>query len=245
MATCGRHTCSEQSLGYFLAQDYPSKVLLIYNNSEVPQELSEKVKQIDADINGTEIILVNQYLDSKTSQPYTNLGAIYRDAMMHIPADADAIYFWDDDDTFLPNHISQGVQGLQSTNAWAWKPGFSWMRYLNRPIEKFKNQFEPSVIIRRPLIVRFGFSETTTDQHMLWYRGISEAGKIVEDDDAEPTLIYDWSQETPTYKTSGDPNNPNNFANYRKAEQDHGDQVIDVIDPKKQYTKIKKLIKYA
>jgi len=105
MATFGRHRCSERSLSLFLDQDYNNKHLLCYQNSQIQQVL-------DSCIDTLIVTLINNHIDNQTNLPYTSLGAIYNDAIKYIPADSDIITFWDDDDLFLEDHLSEGALGL-------------------------------------------------------------------------------------------------------------------------------------
>lgn len=233
MATCGRHKLCERSLRFFLDQDYTGwHVLLIYNNSPVPQEL-QIAPGPPADVwsKGNKLIkLINQHIDSQTDQPYTNLGAIYNDAIKQIPdGEADVIIHWDDDDIFMPNHISAGVEGLtlaEMVGKVAYKPERSYFRHPTG-IQLMGNNLEPSVFVRADHIFKYGYSLTTSDQHMPWFNSLLSEGKMAVDSRGLPTLIYNWGDvEIPTFKTSGNAGNPHNFENYRNFSQDHGDQKL-------------------
>lgn len=118
LATCGRHTCLERSVKMFLDQDYKYKHLIIFQNSEHFQELDS-----GDDYSWFDVTVINQpkNIDGKN---YTSLGDIYNTAkeLMNFYSKAgyidfveerDIITFWDDDDLFLPDHISKGVEGLK------------------------------------------------------------------------------------------------------------------------------------
>ena len=92
--TSGRHSLLERSVRMFLDQDYIDKTLLIYQNSSVNQSLDESLKDKN-------IILINRSLDSKTNEPYKNLGDIYNDLIQYIPDDIEVVTFSDDDDVNL------------------------------------------------------------------------------------------------------------------------------------------------
>ena len=81
---------------------------MIYQNSEISQQLDPTLQNEF----GNRITLINNHIDKDTNQRFTSLGAIYNNALIHIPEDADIITFWDDDDIFLTNHLSAGVEGL-------------------------------------------------------------------------------------------------------------------------------------
>lgn len=231
-ATCGRHHLMERSLRFFLDQDYINEhILLIFNNSEVTQSMSLPMEPDDMGPIKS-IILVNNHISYITNEPYKNLGEIYNDALTHVPLDADVIIHWDDDDIFLPNHITEGTQGL--FDAWcssegkimAYKPAKSYYRHPGG-IQLMSNTLEPSIFTYASHIKRYGYSNTTTDQHLQWVNPLVYEGLIDVKEDGVPTLIYNWGDvEIPTFKTSGNAGHPNNFQNYRNFSKDHGDQIL-------------------
>lgn len=220
-ATAGRHHCVERALRMFLNQDYPNKYLLIYQNSEVYQEL--------ADFEGKDrVILINQHIDSVTRESYKTLGAIYNDAITYIPENIDVITFQDDDDIFLPNHLSEGIEGYEravASGRIAYKPIQSYYRH-REGIALIGNNLEPSVFVDVQHIKKYGFSLTTTEQHLQWFHPLLDENQILIDIEGIPTLVYNWGDNFPTFKTSGDYTNVNNFDNYRNSSRDHGDGVI-------------------
>lgn len=217
-ATAGRHQCIERSIRFFLDQDYEDGYQLIFNNSPYTQRLN---KNVPAD----KVVLVNQWWNSETNQAYKNLGEIYRDAIKHILPGTDVISMFDDDDIFLPNHISEGVKGLQRCGKTAYKPEYSYYKDRGRFV-KLINTFEPSIFVKAEHILKYGFSDMTTAQHLQWVDPLIQQNEICSDPDGPSTLVYDWSQEIGTFKTSGNAQNPENFNNYRKASVDHGDGII-------------------
>lgn len=250
-ATCGRHETLERLVACFMAQDYDGPhTLLIYNNSDVHQDLhSNNYEAAGWDIQQwidklppdtkKQIILVNNPIDKQTNERYNNLGAIYRDALSYVSKDAELITHMDDDDIFLPNHISEGVKGfLRAKEAKryvnnevvggyeAYKPEQSWFRHANG-IEKMGNNLEPSIFVDVNYIRKYGYKQTTTDQHFGWFGPLLENNELYIDKTGPSTLIYNWGDmNIPTFKTSGNSGNPDNFMNYRIFSQDHGDKVI-------------------
>lgn len=218
-ATCGRHKSLERCVQLFLDQDYSeSHTLLIFNNSEVKQ-------QLDKNICSKNIILVNNYIDYKTNKKYTNLGAIYRDALSMIPDNCNLVNFFDDDDLFYPNHITEGVKGFIRGNKEAYKPLYSLYRH-SKGVDKVNNVLEPSIFVSFNWVKKYGVRESTSDQHLQWLLPLIEQEKIFSDPEGVSTMIYNWGDDYSAFKTSGDMNNPNNFENYRKNSQDHGDKII-------------------
>jgi len=244
MATCGRHKLAERSIRFFLDQDYTDKhVLLIYNNSAVEQLPFIDINELRPH---KDIIIKNNNISSRTSQPYENLGDIYNDALKHVPEDTDVIIHWDDDDIFLPNHISAGILGLsvaQVKGKSAYKPAKSYYRHPGG-IELMSNTLEPSIFVEASHIRKHGYSDTTTDQHLQWVNPLVYEDKIYVADGGTATLIYNWGDtDIPTFKTSGNAGHPHNFANYRNFSRDHGDQVL-IPWPKNSVEKYYQLVNY-
>lgn len=228
-ATCGRHRCVERTLAFFLDQDYSGDhMLLIYNNSDIEQSLPDLTLP-----KNKKVLLVNNHINLRTSEPYTNLGDIYTDTLSFIPDEYDVLTFMDDDDIFLPNHITQGVIGLYRayTNSFdgkkyiAYKPAKSYYRDI-RGISLMSNTLEPSIFVETKHVREYGFSPLTTEQHLRWVNPLVTKQQIFVDEEGTPTLIYNWGDTFHTFKTSGDFHNPNNFSNYRSASKDHGDRII-------------------
>lgn len=71
--TYGRFSCVERALNCFLAQTYPNKELIIYNTD------MESPYDSNFDIKGVMVINCNH--DFLEKRPYTNVGAIRRDAL--------------------------------------------------------------------------------------------------------------------------------------------------------------------
>lgn len=221
--TAGRHTCIERSTGLFLSQTYKGKaVQLVFNNSEVFQRLDN----IDLPDN-KEILLVNKH-STLEGKRFTTLGEIYEEAIRFVPEDCEIISFWDDDDLFLPNHINEGVNGYLralEVNKEAYKPSKSYYRDPGA-ISLVENTLEPSIFVKADIIYSVGFYNSTADQHLKWVNYLRDNDLLLVDHNGKPTLIYNWGDMIPTWKTSGDPDNPKNFENYRNFSKDHGDGII-------------------
>ena len=221
-ATTGRHSLLERSVKMFIDQDFDGEhTLLIYNNSTVEQELAPLTLPANK-----HLILINQSFDSQTKQPYSSLGQIYNDILIYIPDNCNLVSFWDDDDIFLPNHISEGVKGYIKGQKKAYKPLKSYYRS-PEAVVLVQNTMEPSIFVQKSHILNHGFSLVTTEQHLQWLHPLIENKEIFVDPDGVPTLIYDWGNTGfLTYKTSGDMHNPLNFNNCRANSKDHGDRII-------------------
>lgn len=244
VATKGRHTLLERSVKMFMEQERGG-YLLIFNNSSIPQNLWKGGKNNILHHFDKTIILINHPLDSVTGLPYTNLGAIYRDALKFVPTQCQIITHWDDDDIFLPSHLSAGMLGMHRARLLsdirtaqaklddkidegykAYKPAKSYFRSAEG-INLMGNNLEPSIFVKKDHLELYGYSNTTTEQHLQWLNPLLEKDGIFVDPNGAPTLVYNWGDtEIPTWKTSGDPANPQNFQNYTNFSNDHGDQII-------------------
>lgn len=216
--TYGRHTLLERSVAMFLNQTYAEKHLIIYQNSDVPQRLATQFDQIT---------LINNKTDPITGEEFKTLGSIYCDCLTYVPDDV-IITFWDDDDIFLPKHLESGVNGLLNAGTVAYKPEFSYYK-TKEGVKKVKNVLEPSIFVRSEYLKSRGFGLCTGPQHLKWLMPLINSGEIFVNPAGESTLIYDWSEAEPTFKTSGDIENPNNFKNVRANCRDHGDGIITPI----------------
>lgn len=224
-ATYNRHYHLERVVKMFLDQDYEGDhLLLIYNNNPVKQELAPiKLPK------NKRILLVNNHLSRKTGLRYQNLGEIYNDILNYVPTNTDIICHMDDDDSYLPYHISEGVRGLQkaqniTVNYIAYKPQQSYYRDTEWKVRLAGNTLEPSIFVLARYIFEHGYKETTTDQHFGWYEPLIKDNLLYTDPTGIPTLIYQWMGDV--WKTSGDPGNPNNWGNCREYKGDIGDRIV-------------------
>jgi hypothetical protein len=146
--------------------------------------------------------------------------------MQFVPADTEVINFMDDDDVFFPNHVEEGVKGLIKGGKIAYKPQKSYYRQRGNRISLVENVMEPSVFVKAEHVRQAGFGLETTAQHHQWLMPLAYKGEVYVDPEGKPTYICDWGQDIPTFKTSGDPNHPENFLNYEKHSTDKGDGII-------------------
>lgn len=221
--TAGRLSCLERSVRMFLEQDYPDAIQLIYQNS--PNYL-----QLHPSIPADKVIIINNYLDLKTGKRYETLGAIYRDALTFVPEGVDVINHFDDDDFFLPEHISKGVEGLISSGKTAYKAKKS--IFLQKGLKPIltENVMEPSIFVKKSHLDIYGYGQETSAQHLQWVRPLVKEDEIFVDDNGTPTLAYNWNAlGEQVFKTSGDPKNPNNFTNYHRYSQDYGQGVLSPV----------------
>jgi hypothetical protein len=218
----------------FIEQDYKGEhTLLIFNNSGSIQKLDLK-EELPSN---KHIILVNRDTFSLTGGKYTNLGQIYNDILdLHI-YDYDAVIHWDDDDIFTNSHISILAKGLENNKGFlAYKPKHSIFRTSNG-CTLVENTLEPSIIVNQDFLKVHGYGDNTSEQHLKWVTKLVEVGGLYVDSKAEASLIYNWGDNFPTFKTSGDQYNPENFNNYKANSKEEGDFLVTPA-PKEQINQI-------
>ncbi len=95
--TYGRFSMLRESLACFIAQDYPNKKLLILNDAD-------EGLYLDGAVAMRFVLVVNR------SERFENLGEKRR-ALLEA-ADTPLVAHWDDDDLYLPWHLSDAVARL-------------------------------------------------------------------------------------------------------------------------------------
>jgi hypothetical protein len=222
--TFRRFYCVRRILAQYRAQTYKNKQLIIFNtDTEYPIELE------GLGIND-DVIVINNSLDYKTGQPYTNRGDICRDAVTH--CDGDYFMLADDDDIYLPYHIEQAVDGIIEIGQDAWKPQRS---LFARPghIEFAQNTMEASIIVKMDRIREIGFrSDLTGYEGLSWYTVLRDEKQLNEyNQNYVPSYCFNWSDpaEVAGHKQSGDIDNPNNFDNHKNASGDCAKEALKPI----------------
>ena len=198
----------------FLAQDYPKKSLLIFNTAPTPIT-------IDPDLHGLGIRVVNQSINSDGS-PFESLGQVRSAALNH--AEGDQWICWDDDDLFLPYHISTAVTRLKQAGTLAWKPLRSLFSGDGGETFKFaQNAMEASILCDLNFVLEHGFSTTKSGgEHVFggWLDRLKKEDQLTIED-VTPSYGYIWGDGLS--KTSGNIDHPNNFENHKNESQDFGD----------------------
>lgn len=233
--TCfyNRFSCVQRIIRFFIEQDIKTEaVLLLYNNGKTEY----KLENFDLPDN-KKIILVNNYKDLDTGEEYSDTGAIFRDALKFVPK-SNIITFFDSDDIFLENHLSQGIRGYKEAvklNKIAYKPFESYFWGGNK-IVKAHNNMEPSIFVNTEYVVEKGFYPLPSSYHQKWLIPLQENNLILEKKE-EPTFIYNWSTNHNTFKISGLGDISSNFKQHRESEKDLGNEILGPIS-KKEYERI-------
>lgn len=212
--TYRRLTCVERIVAQYDAQLYPDKELIIFNTDmEYPMS-----KSFEDD----NIIIVNNNTDYKTGEPYTNRGAICRDAVTH--ATGEYFMLADDDDIYMPWHMLQAVEKIQQTGKDAWKPGKSFFAS-QQAVSFAQNTLEASVIVKMNRIREIGFrTDVTGYEGLSWYTKLRDEGQLNEyTTDYVPSYCFNWSDpaDVAGHKQSGNIDGPDNFEQHKAATRDH------------------------
>ena len=225
MCTYGRFKCVERALNCFLQQDYKGKTeLIIFNTDpENPYTLTSELNMLGS------VKIVNQGVDSITNEPYTNVGAIRRDALTH--ATGDYVVTWDDDDIFLPHFIRQGIDRIAETGLPSFKPAASFF-YSGDNLRIVRNTMEASVIADINKVREYGYLLATGTEGLGWYTKMRDNKELNENDThCIPSYCFNWNDgdamDAP-HKQSGDIDNPNNFENHKKASKDVPTRPLEI-----------------
>lgn len=229
MCTYGRFSCVERAMNCFLAQTYPNKELIIYNtdvdnyNKILPKN-HNIYDPYEILLINTNIIIVNSNTDSITQKPYTNVGAIRRDALML--ATGDYVVTWDDDDIFLPHFMQQAVDRMEQTGLPFFKPEQSFF-YAGNNLRLVMNTLEASVVGDINKVREYGYLLETGKEGLGWYTKARDNKELDEHDtNYIPSYCFNWNdgdQMKAPHKQSGDIDNPNNFENHKANSLDRVD----------------------
>jgi len=192
------------------------KELVIFNTAPEPLELDDYLRDLD-------IIVINQPNAHTENSiiPYSSLGKIREDALRF--ATGEIYVCWDDDDMFLPWHLSQGMDNLG--NKPAWMPAQSYFSNNGgKTYELCRNSFEASVLVRIDALEEYGFSYESGAEHLPWRRGMVDSGELSERDEVTPleSYAYLWGDDLAPHKTSGNIDHPDNFNNHKEGSTDFG-----------------------
>jgi glycosyltransferase involved in cell wall biosynthesis len=221
--TYRRFTCVQRIFSQYQAQTYKNKELIIFNTDEEYPYVSEGLD--------SSIIVINNNIDYQTGESYKNRGQICRDAVTH--ATGDYFMLADDDDIYLPWHIQQAVDGIQSNGKDAWKPQSSFFATQHK-IEICTNTLEASVIVKMDRIREIGFrTDLTGYEGLSWYTKLRDEGQLNEHNkNYIPSYCFNWGDpgEIAGHKQSGDINNPDNFENHKRESKDYVKGPIEPFD---------------
>ena len=225
MCTYGRFTCVERALNCFLAQSYLNKELIIYNTDvESPYtdaDCANKMCVVRQGFTKHNVMIINNNIDRVTKEPYTNVGAIRRDALMF--ASGDYVVTWDDDDIFLPHFMQQGIDRITQTGLPSFKPEMSFF-YSGNNLRLVRNTLEASILADIHKVREYGYLLETGKEGLGWYTKMRDNKELNEHDTYYiPGYCFNWNdgqEMNAPHKQSGDIDNPNNFENHKTASKD-------------------------
>jgi glycosyltransferase involved in cell wall biosynthesis len=228
--TYKRFQCVERVINCYLAQDYPNKELIIYNTDADNPYVDYGCKLLPYGV-----LIINRSTDFLTKEPYTNVGAIRRDALQF--AEGDYVVTWDDDDIFLPHFIRQGIDRIQETGLPSFKPEMSFF-YSGNHLRMVRNTLEASVIADINKVREYGYLLETGKEGLGWYTKLRDNQELNEyDRHYVPSYCFNWNdgnEMKAAHKQSGDINNPQNFDNHKMHSLDSVDgRTIEIYDEKR------------
>jgi hypothetical protein len=213
--TYGRFTFLKRSIACWLNQDYGDAELIVFNTASEPLFL-------DKSLDDRGIRLINQCRDTKNGLPYASLGMVRNDALAY--ATGDVYVCWDDDDLYLPWHLSQGAANLRLCGRGAWMPAQSYFSADGgRTYRLARNAFEASVLVRMDHLFRYGFdTDKSGAEHLSWRMAMVADGQLSESDEVTPFESYAYVWGEPGHKLSGEIDRPDNFERHRAQSTDFG-----------------------
>ena len=180
--TYGRFTKMRNCLAFFLAQDYPTKHLFILNNHPVP---------LRCDL--PEVTVFNE--------PSDEPGFPRNRLLAKVGPEFDFVHTWDDDDAWLPWHLSQAVRQINVSPRlpkvfldMAWKPARSWIHYERTGEYKLNsNNYEASMIVRRGYMQRIAYATASGNEHRPLLDALKAGKELgVTEVGARASYIYTW-----------------------------------------------------
>ena len=224
MCTYGRFDIVKQSLTMFLAQDYPNKQLVIFNTAPTPLEGNDFLRS------HPDIKIVNQQ-HKFNGQPYQSLGDVRNASLEH--AEGDIYICWDDDDLFMPWHISQAMAHYNAAPVKAWKPDVSY--FSQDGGESYQglmgNAMEASFVVSMKHIKTHGFSTGRSGAEHVDGGWLDKCEPLVENVSPFESYGYIWGDQRCGHKTSGHINDESNFDNHKTASDDFGSEPLSVLSP--------------
>lgn len=236
--TFGRFKCLQRNLKCYLDQDTQQESVMFICNSGAPLKLPDNFIVPRGK---------NIYIDNCHLLNIQTVGEKYAHALhlaTQLYPDIDIINSADDDDIFMPDHLSQGYRGMQlslSQDKYAYKPKLSYFRYRENGAVKYtrnENTYEPSIFVKADWIKEKGYAPVSIKYHQQWLVPLVEQDKILVDLYGKSTLIYNWGDDWQTYKMSGSAtDNQNNFNAHKRSSTDMGNGILTPAEDNNLYYK--------
>jgi len=246
--THGRFKCLQRNLRCYLDQDTKEESVMFICNSGKPLKVAVET----ADIRPNQHI----YVDNCSLMNFQSVGEKYNHAIklaMKLYPDCTVVCHSDDDDIFLPNHLTEGyngyIRGLSQHLAVAYKPQQSYYRYRdqngNVVVIPAENTLEPSIFVDAEYLLQQGYAPVSVSYHQHWLNPLLESNRLFIDPTGVGTLIYNWGDngspagEYNIYKMSGSGQDThNNFIAHSRVSKDMGDGILTPTEDNTQYYKL-------
>lgn len=248
-ATHGRYKCLQRNLKCYIDQDYTGPSVMFICNSGKPLKLPE-----DFELPAHK----NIYIDNCGAMGFSSVGEKYNHALklaLQLYPDISIVTSADDDDIFLPNHMSEGKTGIRRTaeqNKWGYKPQQSYYRYRDEngdvQIKLEQNTLEPSIFVFKQHLEQWGYANVSIKYHQMWLDPLFIMNDILVDPEGMPTLIYNWGDNGGVdswdiYKMSGAAEDTQrNFNAHLLHSKDMGDGILYPAEDNSEYYDLSKVI---
>jgi len=180
--TYGRISLLQRALQSFLYQDWPNRKLIICNDHP----------DIELSFDHPQVEVIN------TRRRFANLGQKRQYLLLQCKSRFAA--HWDDDDIYLPNHLSQGMIALMSSDdKGCVKQPAAWMVMGQAGSLSLKdpkrNTFEGMMMFQKGMALQLGgYSMKDSGQALDLLNAFKQADSYEEYEvDASPTYVYSWS----------------------------------------------------
>jgi hypothetical protein len=220
--TYGRFQRMRECLAFFLAQDYPAKRLFILNNHPVP---------LRCDL--PDVTIFNEPSD-EPGIPRNRLFA-------KVGKEFDYVHTWDDDDAWLPWHLSQALRQMEVADIRAqreiaaWKPARSWIRFTRTGEYKLNaNNYEASMLVFKYYVETVGYAVASGNEHRKLLDALkADKALATTEVGARASYIYSWRGDLThasaplgsSPRETWDATLPQRDAAWRKLQTDPGDGV--------------------
>lgn len=241
--THGRYRCLQRNLRCYLDQDFKGESVMFVCNTGNPLKLG------DIDIPANKQISI----DNAMFMNFKSVGEKFNHALklaMTLYPNATIVTHADDDDIFLPNHLSEGKIGMDKAileSKLAYKPFYSYYRERkeNQLVTVLANNtLEPSIFVDANYLYNKGYAHVSVKYHQHWLDPLIAENKILIDKEGKSTLIYNWGDNGGEnswniYKISGSGDDSyRNYMAHKQYSNDMGNNILVPFETNVDYYKI-------
>lgn len=215
--TYGRPRLVQNALACFLAQDYPAdrrQLLILDDAGQIASQSGDN------------------WVVESTAARYPSLPAKYV-RLVEMAAGADVLVVWDDDDVYLPEHISNNVAAMERSGlGWAHQREV-WSDYSGRlEKESASGRFHGAVVVSRELHDRIGGWVQTprADFDQQFIARLHRESPPAQFSDGDPTYIFRWASTGHSH-CQGLMSSPQNTDWYSRVPVNDR-QLVEVLEPR-------------